>query len=326
MRISISHQPQGEVIVAKEYAADFKTVEAIEQENGCLETKWGKFCVQEFWFEGIHLLHLEADALKPLSLEIEVSAFVCSFFFVLQGECTLSLNSDAEKRITVSAGESNFIYTTSGELALELSGSLKLFAVQLSEITVQQLLLQQLPLLGSVLKSVPRQPLVSLQKNLPVTPLLQTVLDAIKHCGSTGFIKRIFIQSKVLELLFLQAELYEKVNAVAAATSLKEYDIEKIYLAKSLVEQNLQNPCSLIELAHKVGLNDFKLKKGFKELVGNTVFGYLNDVRMDVARSLLLEQRKSVSEVAFEIGYKNPHHFTAAFKKKFGVLPSQLKG
>lgn len=78
-----------------------------------------------------------------------------------------------------------------------------------------------------------------------------------------------------------------------------------------------------MELAHKCGLNDFKLKSGFKQLYGNTVFGYLGNLRMEVALRLLKEQ-KSVRLVAEEIGYKNPQHFTAAFKKKYGVLPSQV--
>lgn len=104
---------------------------------------------------------------------------------------------------------------------------------------------------------------------------------------------------------------------------LKGHDIEKIYFAKKILEQNIQTPCSLIELSRKVGLNDFKLKKGFKELLGTTVFGYLLTLRMAHAK-LLLEQKRSVSEVAHEVGYKNPHHFTAAFKKRYALLPRDI--
>lgn len=72
-------------------------------------------------------------------------------------------------------------------------------------------------------------------------------------------------------------------------------------------------------------MNDFKLKEGFKELFENTVFGYLADVRMQKAYSLLQSKEHSIAEIAHLIGYKNPHHFSAAFKKKFDVAPSKLK-
>ncbi|WP_256441273.1 helix-turn-helix transcriptional regulator [Chitinophaga sp. HK235] len=71
--------------------------------------------------------------------------------------------------------------------------------------------------------------------------------------------------------------------------------------------------------------NDFKLKKGFKEMFGNTVFGYMNQVRMEKAKLLLLEGKNSIADISFTVGYKNPQHFTAAFKKHFGYLPSELK-
>ncbi len=137
-------------------------------------------------------------------------------------------------------------------------------------------------------------------------------------------IKRIRTEAKVLEMIAAvinQLELQCGENV--PASFLKSHDIEKIYQAKKYIERNLRSPCSLIELSRKVGLNDFKLKKGFKEVVGNTVFGYLADCRMKKANDLLLE-KKSVSEVSYLVGYKNPHHFTAAYKKKYGVLPSTL--
>lgn len=119
----------------------------------------------------------------------------------------------------------------------------------------------------------------------------------------------------------------EQVEALTFGSTtlyIKEHDLERIHQAKTIVEQNLLNPCSLIELTHKVGLNDFKLKKGFREVLGTTVFGYLYDLRMEKAK-MLLKDGKPVSEAAYEVGYKNAHHFTKAFKKKFGSLPSKIK-
>jgi AraC-like DNA-binding protein len=67
------------------------------------------------------------------------------------------------------------------------------------------------------------------------------------------------------------------------------------------------------------------LKKGFKELSGTTVFGFCNDVKMGQARKMLLSNKKTVGEVADLLGYKNLTHFSAAFKRKYEVVPSAFK-
>ena len=82
---------------------------------------------------------------------------------------------------------------------------------------------------------------------------------------------------------------------------------------------------SITGLARMAGINHLKLKNGFKDLFHHTVFGYLGEVRMQEAKRLLLDEKMDIHEVAEMMGYKYPHHFTAAFKKKFGVAPRDLK-
>jgi AraC-like DNA-binding protein len=70
-------------------------------------------------------------------------------------------------------------------------------------------------------------------------------------------------------------------------------------------------------------INEFKLKKGFKEIFGNTVFGYLVDLKMEYAKEKLVQKKVSISEISDEIGFQHPQHFSQAFKKKYGYFPSQ---
>jgi AraC-like DNA-binding protein len=88
---------------------------------------------------------------------------------------------------------------------------------------------------------------------------------------------------------------------------------------------NLETPPTLSELARIVGINEYKLKRGFKETFGNTVFGYLGDARLEMAKNDLLENKKSVSDISAELGYSSVQHFSNAFKKKFGLSPGKLK-
>jgi AraC-like DNA-binding protein len=82
----------------------------------------------------------------------------------------------------------------------------------------------------------------------------------------------------------------------------------------------------LRELSRLVGLNQFKLKKGFKALFGCSVFGHLHARRMEEAKRLLLERNTPIGEVARYCGYQYVQHFSTAFRKKYGVTPGSLRG
>jgi len=82
-------------------------------------------------------------------------------------------------------------------------------------------------------------------------------------------------------------------------------------------------PPTLQELSDKVGLNLKKLKQGFKQIYGETVYGFLFDYKMDYARKLLDSGSFNVNEVGAKIGYSTASHFIAAFKKKYRTTPKK---
>ena len=133
----------------------------------------------------------------------------------------------------------------------------------------------------------------------------------------------IHVESKAIELLLLQLE---QINAIdnSIRYKLNKSDTDKMYAVKEILEQNFQEIGTLIDLSRKVGTNEYMLKKGFKELFGTTVYGYWRELKLLHAHELLLEG-KSVEEVTMQLGYSQAHNFTAAFKKRFGVVPSQLE-
>ena len=84
-------------------------------------------------------------------------------------------------------------------------------------------------------------------------------------------------------------------------------------------------PPNLSEIARTVGLNEYKLKRGFKEMFRMTVFGYLIEQRLLLARQTLLDTRKTAAEISYELGYCTPQHFNNAFKKRFGNTPEAFR-
>jgi AraC-like DNA-binding protein len=97
----------------------------------------------------------------------------------------------------------------------------------------------------------------------------------------------------------------------------------KIKKAKEIILANMAEPPGLEELSEQVGLSLKKLKIGFKQIYGDTVYGFLFDYKMDYARRLLDSGSYNVNEVGLKIGYSTGSHFIAAFKKKFATTPKK---
>jgi AraC family transcriptional activator of pyochelin receptor len=155
-----------------------------------------------------------------------------------------------------------------------------------------------------------------------ISPAMRLPLEQILHCAYKGRTKQLFLESKCLELITLKLDqLNESRHSPSLMCPLKPDDIERVNQAKDLLYRNLNNPPTLLELAHRVNLNDYKLKIGFRQVFGTTVFGYLHRLRMEEARMLLGEQRMNVKEVASHVGYASQSRFASAFRKQFGINP-----
>ncbi|HVU58300.1 MAG TPA: AraC family transcriptional regulator [Puia sp.] len=153
---------------------------------------------------------------------------------------------------------------------------------------------------------------------------IQQVIQQIIHCNYSDHLKKLFLLSKSIELLVLSAE------SCAAAHKKETFiksraDKEKLIAVRDLINQRLHSPPNLSEIARTVGLNEYKLKKGFKETFNNTVFGYLTEQRLQLALQYLRDTEKTAAEISYELGYATPQHFNNAFKKKFGFTPYSVR-
>lgn len=143
-----------------------------------------------------------------------------------------------------------------------------------------------------------------------------------------GAHKSLYLQGKVMEILshFLQRPKEISDLEKQCPFVVDHLEMEKIREARDLIIKDLSDPPTLKDLAKAVGTNEFKLKIGFKSMFGTTVYAYLTDFRMNEARKLLSNRQLHVKDVSHRIGYANPSHFIAAYKKKFGITPKrQLK-
>lgn len=151
---------------------------------------------------------------------------------------------------------------------------------------------------------------------------MQMAVQQIVSCPYQGLTKRIYLEAKVWELMALLIEqIAEPPVDRSHRYTLKTDDVDRIHHAKEILQQQLHNPPSLIELARQVGLNDCTLKRGFRQVLGTTAFGYLHRYRLERARHLLETGEMNVAEVAKTVGFADRSYFSAAFRKQFGCNP-----
>lgn len=160
------------------------------------------------------------------------------------------------------------------------------------------------------------------EKDLFMDIQIYTDLQELISCDFEKEEKEIFIQGKLLQLISRIKTIANRQNNRRHIRS--EYDLERILFARDYLLQNIAIPPSIPQLARTSGINELKLKMGFREVFNNTVYGYLSDTRMEMAKKEL-SGKKTLTEIAFELGYSSNQHFSMAFKKKFGVAPSQLR-
>lgn len=156
----------------------------------------------------------------------------------------------------------------------------------------------------------------------PTSLASQFILKELLNTDFSSELGFIYASSKALELLHVELN---RLNKEKLDIILDNYDTDAIYHAKEILLKNMKNPPSIIELSKLVHINEFKLKKGFKQIFGTTPFNLLYEKRMIQAKELLISGEYSVNEVASKVGYKFANNFSNAFMRKFGANPKEFK-
>ncbi len=328
MKMRLTDTEMEEIIYERDLPVNFKSGSGIEERQFQLDYRFGKGSFKEQWFEGIHLSEGQIRLTDSVCVKMENQIPVVEMHFSLSGDSEVGLKGQ-RKKFAFGSKSHNVFYMPHFEGFLE-SGKQKesnhVFEVHLSEEYFKKMASSEFSSLSRFAEQVSKQEMAMMsQHNLGITTQMDTIIRDVLQCQRKGTLKRLFIESKVLELLILQVEQFETTRSKNNSSGVKEYDLNKIHHARYLVEKNISQPLSLLELAHQAGLNEFKLKKGFKEVFGNTVFGYLHNLRMEEAKRLLLDHKLPVRAIADHCGYEHVQHFSTAFKKRFGFTPLKYR-
>jgi AraC-like DNA-binding protein len=195
-------------------------------------------------------------------------------------------------------------------------------SVSMSEARLRELLgVRQLPeAFRCVTESEEPHPLVS----RAMTPRLFRLLDEISNADVKGPSRLLWHEAKTLELIASMTDELVEADRATNPRLLAVQDIDRLERVRRCLLEHLEAPPTLAQLARTAGFSETRLKGGFRARFGTSVFAYLRHGRMEEARRLLLERHLNVTEVAQRVGYANPSKFAAAFRRQFGMSPSEL--
>lgn len=283
---------------------------------------------REFLVPGIHFMHFSFREPTMENVNLKSAEPYISMLFSIKNN---SRHTNVERRTTfarIGSNQHGLLYISSQDINIQWQSeeNAQVFVINLTTEYFRRFLTQEHPLFSFFESSkYENTPAILGEQSLQISPRMFTILHDLANCEYKNHYKKLFIKSKVIELLLLQFEQYEHALGNAEAARHENVHLEKMHKAREIIASNLAKPCSILDLAQQVGTNDCYLKKQFKQVFGTTVYGYLQKERMERSKELLLEGDKKISEVAQLTGYKHASHFTTAFKKYFGYLPNQIR-
>lgn len=267
------------------------------------------------------LFRFQNDGAQPFRVLKEIATGLIQFHFCLKGKAKLVFN-EGSYALDLREEKAFLLYNPQKELPmnLELAPNSWVISVVVSIKKFHSLFSAEadvIPFLSAENRDR------KYYDESDITPSMSIVLSQLFHYHLHPSIKNLYYKGKGYELLSLYFNRTEDPDAEQCPFLIDEENVLKIRKAKDIVIAHMAEPPGLQELADQVGLTLKKLKMGFKQVYGDSVYSFLFDYKMEYARKLLEDGTHNVNEAGLRIGYSTASHFISAFKKKFGTTPKK---
>jgi len=282
----------------------------------------GESTLDEITLEkGFYVLHFQNESNEILNFEREINSTFIQMHFCLRGNSKFLFNNGSYS-FDVLDNRSILLYNPQRTLPinLEIQPKTTLLSILISIEKFHSLFSKEsgyIPFLSNENSNK------KYYDDAEIKPTVAIVLQQIINSNINSSIRELYVKGKVYELLSLHFQKDESAEGEYCPFLVDEQNVLKIRKAKEIIISRMAEPPSLQELANEIGLNIKKLKEGFKQIYGDTVYSFLFDYKMEHSRRLLETNQYNVNEVGLQVGYSTSSHFIAAFKKKFGTTPKK---
>jgi len=148
------------------------------------------------------------------------------------------------------------------------------------------------------------------------------LMDQMNSKEYSGFLRSLFLEGKSFQMLVVQIAQYQDDEAEDRLPKiLRKSDIQKVDYVTKRIAGDLASNLTVENLAKEAGTNVNKLQEGFKYVYDLTVNKYIQNVKLEAAKDMLMNSEKNISEIVLAIGLNNRSYFSKIFKEKYGVNP-----
>lgn len=271
--------------------------------------------------DGFYVLKIQNDTTHIQKVTRAIDSSFIQFHFCLKGDAKFVFN-EGRYALEVSEENSLLLYNTQLDLPLNLELN------QNSWLVSVVMTIRKFHSLFS--KEADYIPFLSVQNKDKkyytqegFSPAIAVILSQMMNYNLHPSIKELYIKGKVYELISLYFNKSSDADIEQCPFLVDEDNVQRIRRAKEIMISRMAEPPTLAELSDEIGLSLKKLKEGFKQIYGDSVFSFLFDYKMEYARKMLETGKHNVNEVGLKVGYSTASHFIAAFKKKYGTTPKK---
>jgi len=293
--------------------------------------KTGRLYVKSYDFgNGLNFNIIKGDILKLIQLQFtEGSNNVLRYIYVKEGELILRLTKSI--RYKLSQHYSSIVAAKGNDnqvLTFPIQKNIELFFIEVDTkrfaMDIQTEFLKLPKEISDVFMNKQMEEHFIYQSSYLLS--VAETLNEIMNTQTEGIVKRFYLESKVLELLWLQTEQYkhELLNGYDEQV-LRTSDIKIIIQAKNYIHENVEKELTLSMIARNIGTNETKIKTGFRKMYGKTFTEILINERLNNSKVLVEDGKLSIKEIANSCGYKSVSMFRIRFKERFGISPTQYQ-
>lgn len=271
--------------------------------------------------EGFFVLTYQNNTNEVQIVEREINSSFIQFHFCIKGSSEFIFNN-GNYRLKIEEENSLLLYNPQRDLPIHLEVHAKswLVSVLVSIKKFHGLFSQEADYITFLSDDNKDK---KYYKDGKISPSMAIALNQIINYNLNSSIKSLYFKGKGLEVLSLYFNRSEDADVEQCPFLVDETNVIKIRKAKDIIISRMSEPPTLQELSEEIGLSLKKLKEGFKQIYGDSVFSFLFDYKMEVARKLLEAGNHNVNEVGLKVGYSTSSHFISAFKKKYGTTPKK---
>ena len=314
-------------IYRKKFSKDFLTEKLIENRIN-VDTPKVSGVINEMQLDGLFVVMNDLNAPEGYSFQVSNDFSIFKLHFEIAGNYRYTQKKQNKPLVEIPDFHCNMFYLPRTDGRLDYKGSPR----RTLEIVFTLELIKKMAgnNFKEILERIDRtvemdRPFVFWKQARPISHEVSQILEEIIACNYTGNLKGTYLQSKLTTLL---VDFLIEANGNTRPDpkiNLPKTDIDGLIRVEHHIRTNLKDTLNIVDLVDFAGFNGSKLKRDFKRVYGTTIFKYITRLRMEKAIVLIREKGLSIAQAAYEVGYANPQHFTTAFKRTMGYLPSELK-